>query len=133
MPWDENAFQARIMARARERGIASAREVMRQAGVSENTFDKVPGAQGRSYNIIESIAGAVGWTVAEAIGQSWSESLLVLAVEVAVKAVGVRDIAQLSAAVVSAYDVLSSRVAAGLPIDESALSTLEASLRQRRR
>ncbi len=131
MPWDETAFQARIMARARERGIDSARELMRQAGISDNTFDKSPGPYGRTYNIIESIAGAVGWTVAEAIGQAWSEDLLIQAVEVALRAVGAREPEMLSAAVVSAYDVLSSRVATGLPIDESALSTLEASLRQR--
>ncbi len=132
MPWDEEAFQARIMERAKARGLGSAREVMRKAGVSENTFDKSPGSSGRTYNIIEAIANAVGWTVAEAIGQGWSESLLEQAVEVALRAVGSREPELLSEAIVSAYDVLMSRIAEGRAIDDSALSTLEASLRQRR-
>ena len=132
MPWDEEAFQARIMERAKARDIKSARELMNKAGVSPNTFDKSPGPSGRTYNLIEAIAGAVDWTVAEAIGQGWSESLLVQAVEVAFRAVGAREPAILTDAVVSAFDVLTSKVAKGEPIDESALSTLEASLRQRR-
>jgi hypothetical protein len=45
---------------------------------------------GRTYNVIEAAANAVGWTVAEAIGQGWSESLLEQAVEVAFRAVGTR-------------------------------------------
>ncbi len=130
MPWDEEAFQARIMARAAERGITSARELMRAAGMSENTFDKIPGQYGRTFNTIEAIAGAVDWTVAEAIGQGWSETLLEQGIIVALKAVGARETEMLMAAIVSAYDVLSSRAAKGLPIDESALSTLEASLRR---
>jgi hypothetical protein len=132
MPWDEEAFQARIMKRAKARGIKSARELMQEAGVSPNTFDKVPGASGRTYNIIESIANAVDWTVAEAIGQGWSESLLKLAIDVAFKAVGTRDEKELSAAIVSSYDVFSAMVADGLTIDESARATQEASLRQRK-
>lgn len=132
MPWDEKAFQARIMARAKERGIASEREVMRRAGISENTFDKNPGPYGRTYNIIEAIAGAVGWTVAEAIGQGWSESLLEQALDVALRAVAAREPEVLSTAIVSAYDVLAAITAEGRAIDATVLSTLEASLRQRR-
>jgi hypothetical protein len=132
MPWDETAFQARIMERARSLGLNSPRELMRKAGISENTFDKTPGQQGRTYNTIEAIANAVGWTVAEAIGQGWSEDLLERAVEVAFRAVGTRDREVLSAAILSAYDVLSTMAGEGRTIDETVLSTLEASLRQRR-
>lgn len=132
MPWDEEAFQARIMERARALGINSARKLMTVAGISENTFDKVPGLQGRTYNTIEAIANAVGWTVAEAIGQGWSESLLELAIETALNAVGTRDRGELSAAIVSTYDVLSSMVADGHPIDGSVIANQKANLRRRR-
>lgn len=132
MPWDEEAFQARIMARAKARGITSARELMRAANVSENTFDKAPGQYGRTYNTIEAIANAVEWTVAEAIGQGWSESLLTQAVEVAFTAVGSREPELLADAIVSTYDVFSSMVAKGRTIDASAKATQVANLRQRR-
>jgi hypothetical protein len=73
MPWDEKRFQERIKRRAADLGL-TVREVMRKAGCSEDTFTKPPGPQGRTYNLIESIAGAVNWSVTEAIaGDAFSQ------------------------------------------------------------
>jgi hypothetical protein len=131
MPWDEDAFQARIMAGAAKFGWDAA-EVMRRAGRSADTFTKRPGESGRTYNLIESIAGAVGMTVAEAIGQAPPlEPLIRQSIEVACRATPSDRRELLPDAFMSAYDVLFERHRAGLPIDESALSTLEASIRQR--
>jgi hypothetical protein len=132
MPLDEDAFQARIMARARELGLSEA-EVMRRAGRAADTFNKRPGESGRTYNLIESIAGAVGMSVAEAIGQVPSmEPLLRQAAEVACRAIPSDRRELLVDAILSAYDVLFERQRAGLPIDESVLSTLEAMIRRGR-
>jgi hypothetical protein len=130
MPLDEDAFQARIMARAAELGLNEA-EVMRRAGRAADTFNKRPGESGRTYNLIESIAGAVGMTVAEAIGQAAPMGLLLRhAVKVACRAIPSDRRELLADAIESAYDVLFERHHAGLPIDESALSTLEAMIRR---
>jgi len=50
----------------------------------------------------------------------------------ALSAVAPREPGLVSAAIVSAYDVLAAIVAEGRAIDATVLSTLEASLRQRR-
>jgi hypothetical protein len=132
MPWDEDAFQARIMSRAGTLGWDAA-EVMRRSGRSADTFTKRPGESGRTYNLIESIAGAVGMTVAEAIGQAPEmEPLLRQAVEVACRAIPSDRREALPDAIMSAYDVLFERRRAGLPIDETVLSTLEAMIRRGR-
>jgi hypothetical protein len=132
MPWDEDAFQKRIEAQAERRGVP-ARVILRKAGVSEDTFTKRPGPYGRTFNMIESIAHAAGLTLAEAIGVQSALSLPLLekAVEVALRAIPSDQPELWPTAIVSAYDVLSERVRENLPIDESAISTLEAMLRRR--
>jgi hypothetical protein len=52
------------------------------------------------------------------------------AVGVAVRAVAAREPELLTDAIVSAYDVLAERHRESLPIDESAISTLESMLRR---
>ena len=132
MPWDEDSFRSRIRARAAELGMSD-RDVMRKAQVSEDTFNKAPKAQGRTFHMIEAIAAAVGMTVAEAIGveQALSVPILELAVKISVQALRHRP-ELLPDAIMSAYDVLSERQKEGLPNDASALSTLEATLRRGR-
>lgn len=132
MPWDENAFRARILARADARGM-NARDVMRKAGIAGDTFSKVPTSRGRNYNTIEAIAGAVGISVSEAIGESGglSMQLLKTAVAVAVRAVPSERAELLPPAIACAYDVLADLRRDGLPIDEQALSVIEMTLRAR--
>jgi len=133
MPWDEGAFRVRVLARANQLGMGE-RDMMRKAGVSEDTFNKQPGAQGRTYNLVEAIANAVGWTVSEALGETnLSLDRLTLAVETALRAIPSDRQELLPEAIVSAYDVLTDRAHRKLPIDDSAISTIEAMLRARHR
>jgi hypothetical protein len=120
------------MKRAAEGGM-SERDVMRAAGRSGDTFDKAPGPLGRTYNTIETIAGAVGLTVGEAIGAqpALSLELLQMAIDAALNAIPSDRRELWPDAIVSAYDVLSERQREKLPIDDSALSTLVAMLRRR--
>ena len=133
MAWDEEAFRTRIREHG-ERLNMSERDVMRRAGVSLDTFDKVPGAQGRTYNVIEAIAGAVGLTVSEAIGESSGVSvpLLEMAVETGVKALSDRP-ELLSSGIISTYLVLAARQREREPIDATVLSALEGMLRHQNR
>jgi transcriptional regulator with XRE-family HTH domain len=134
MPWDESEFQARITARAKELGMTE-RDVMRKAGLSGDTFDKVPGSRGRTYNTIEAIAGAVGLTVGEAIGAQSAPSftLLAQAIGVALRAIPSDRRELLLDAILSVYAVLAERRRENLPIDPSTLSALESLLRGRSR
>src|SRR5580704_17188240 len=129
MAWDEEAFRTRIREHGERLGM-SERDVMRRAGVSLDTFDKVPGAQGRTYNVIEAIAGAVGLTVSQAIGESSGVSvpLLEMAVETGVKALPDRP-ELLSSGIISTYLVLAARQREREPIDATVLSALEGMLR----
>jgi hypothetical protein len=133
MAWDEEAFRTRIREHG-ERLNMSERDVMRRAGVSLDTFDKVPGAQGRTYNVIEAIAGAVGLTVSEAIGESSGVSvpLLEMAVATGVKALSDRP-ELLSSGIISTYLVLAARQREREPIDATVLSALEGMLRHQNR
>ena len=71
MAWDEDGFRERIQRRADELGL-SIREVMRQAGLPEDTFkaDRRKLPRGRTFNTIEKIAQAVDLSVPEALGYS---------------------------------------------------------------
>jgi hypothetical protein len=133
MPWNEQAFREKILEAGARRGL-SERDIMRKAGVSEDTFNKSPGPYGRTFNMIEGIASAVGLSVAEAIGQQSALSIVLLeqAVGAALRAIPSDQPELLPDAIVLAYDVLSERTQKGLPIDESALSTLESMLRRGR-
>lgn len=133
MAWNEEAFRARIREHGERLGM-SERDVMRRAGVSLDTFDKVPGAQGRTYNVIEAIAGAVGLTVSEAIGETSGVSvpLLEMAVATAVKALSDRP-ELLSSGIISTYLVLAARQREREPIDATVLSALEGMLRHQNR
>ena len=133
MPWDEKAFQDRIMSRASALGM-SERDVMRAAGIAGNTFDKPPENQGRTYKTIEVIAGAVKWTVCEALGCAGAprEDLLKMAVATAVRALADQP-ELLTDAILSAYDVLGEREREGELNDPSALSALAQMLRRTNR
>jgi hypothetical protein len=138
MPWDETAFQARIMAAAGP-GVTD-RDVMRKAQafrptLSLDTFGKPPGTDGRSYNVIEAIAAAVGLTVGEAIGAHCPPSmpLLELAIETALRAIRSDRPELLPDAIAWGYDVFAAHQREGTPIDSSVISTVEKMVRSGRR
>jgi hypothetical protein len=68
MTWSEEAFRARLDARADELG-KPLRQLLIEGGLGHDTVDKVP-ANSRLVSTLEKIAAAVGWTLPEVMGFS---------------------------------------------------------------
>jgi len=64
--WSEDEFRARVEAKAAELGT-TVRDIMREAGLAEDTLNKSP-SQGRRIDTIFKIAAAAKMTKEEALG-----------------------------------------------------------------
>jgi hypothetical protein len=134
--WSEEAFLDRVRRRVRDLGKSES-ALLRDAGVSQDLIRK--GAEhGRRIDSIAAIAGALDWTLAEAIGVQPAArvdlSLLARAILVADQLIPrqLDDRAALvSRAAALFYDILSERKEAGRPIldDSEALALADALIR----
>lgn len=134
--WSEEAFLDRVRRRVAELGKSES-ALLREAGVGEDLIRKVPG-RARRMDSIASIARALDWTLAEAIGiQSTSK----VDVEMLGRAILVADrklprrledrMRTVSQAAALFYDILSERKEEGRPVsdDAEALALADALIR----
>jgi hypothetical protein len=134
--WSEEAFLKRVHRRVAELGKAES-ALLREAGLDDSLIRKVPG-RARRMDSIASIARALDWTLAEAIGvQSTSRvdvELLGRALLVAERKIP-RRLADRGRAVSQAaalfYDILAERKEDGQPVpdDAEALALADALIR----
>ena len=130
MRWSDKAFRERVVARAAELG-RSVRSILIEAHVALDIFEKGPTA-GRRIDTLEKIADACGWSLAEIMGFQTFERISPELLEQAVKIVrrGLRLVPDAEEAfapcLAQVYNVLAARRRDGLPIDDSAISTIEA-------
>jgi hypothetical protein len=136
--WSEEAFLERVRRRVVELG-KSETALLREAGVSEDLIRKTAG-RGRRIDSIVSIARALDWTLAEALGVQppprVDTQLLSTAMVIAEQRVPRRLIRGDRAALVCRaaalfYDVLAERAGKGLPpfTEDEALSHADALIR----
>ena len=134
--WSEEAFLERVHRRVAELGKAES-ALLREAGLDDSLIRKVPG-RARRMDSIASIARALDWTLAEAIGVRSTPrvdvELLRMALMVAEKKVPRRtDDRALVVCQAAAlfYDILAERKEDGQPVpdDAEALALADALIR----
>lgn len=142
--WSENDFQSRVRARIAQLGEPES-TLLRRVGLSGDEIRKIP-KRGRRIDTVLGIARALHWTAGQALGiqdptlfldreREIDARKLALALEMAEAVVGdnsegsrigaIADVASL------VYSVISEREALGLPIDESTMRSVLASLLRR--
>ncbi len=134
--WSEEAFLERVRRRVAELGKAES-ALLRDAGLEESLIRKVPG-RARRMDTIASIARALDWSLADAIGIKPTSrvdvELLRMAMLVAERKVP-RRVADRDLVVCQAtalfYQILAEREDAGRPIpdDAEALALADALIR----
>jgi hypothetical protein len=132
MSWSEEAFRARLDARAEELG-RPLRQLLIEGGVGHDTVEKIP-ANSRMISTLEKIAAAVGWTLPEVMGFGvlaglsieLSEKAFLIAERVLERAPAElrtrRTLVMLHARL---YDALAARQRDGRPIDDEILAAYE--------
>jgi hypothetical protein len=135
--WSEEAFLERVRRRVVELG-RSETALLREAGVSEDLIRKTAG-RGRRIDSIVSIARALDWTLAEALGiqppprvdtQLLYTAMLIAEQKVPPRVEGERPEILCRAAALF-YDILAERQEKGLPplSNEEALNYADALIR----
>jgi hypothetical protein len=132
MNWSEEAFRARLDARADELG-RPLRQLLIEGGLGHDTVEKIP-ANSRLVSTLEKIAAAVGWTLPEVMGFGVLTGLSVELSEMAwdaaervlerapAEARTRRTLVMLHARL---YDALAARQRDGRPIDDEILAAYE--------
>lgn len=132
MAWSEEAFRARLVARAAELG-KSLRVLLGEAGIGHDTIDKLP-ASGRRIDTLEKVATAFGWSLAEVMGFNvlgridleLSQKAFAAAERVIERLPrGAHTREYLVAAHAYIYDALAVRQRDGRPIDDATLTAYE--------
>lgn len=132
MTWSEEAFRARLDARAAELG-KPLRQLLIDGGLGHDTVDKIP-TNSRLVSTLEKIATAVGWTLPEVMGLGvlaglsveLSEKAFVIAERVLERAPAeVRTRQTLIRLHARLYDAMAARERDGRPVDDEILLAYE--------